>query len=240
MVGPMLLLKPIKHKKTSQTAQEAIVEFIQGNRLAPGTKLPPDRELAASLNCSRTAVREALKGLETLGMIDMRVGKGIFVSRFGLAGLLERFCPLISAETKDHRSLEDARLAIETGIVALAVDRAGKNDILELQKNVDRMKQARDPDEHGALDIQFHEILARIAKSPLLEEFSKILRTIFKLNYEEFSKAYREKRPEALATVKTTLHEHQTIVSAIQSRDKPLAIKLITKHLAPSKKRTLG
>jgi GntR family transcriptional regulator, transcriptional repressor for pyruvate dehydrogenase complex len=226
-----MFLKALKHKKTSESAQDAIVEYIQVNRLAPGTKLSPDRELASMLNCSRTAVREALKGLETIGMIEMKMGKGIFVSRFGLSSFFKRFCPMISSDTQDRNSLNEARLAIETGIITLVIDRAGKAEIRELQKIVDRMKKVRDPEGHDTLDIQFHEALARIAKSPLLAELSKVMKKIFEIDSDEFSKAYREKMPEAVWEVNTTIEEHQAIIGAIETRDKPLAIKVIAEHL---------
>src|SRR5258706_15386912 len=74
-----------------QAAQEAIKNYIIENDLQPGDPLPPEIELTRIFKVSRTSVREAVKSLESLGMIEARSGSGLFVKSFSFEALLDHF-----------------------------------------------------------------------------------------------------------------------------------------------------
>jgi len=228
-----MLLEPIEQKKSSEKAKEAILRYIHTNNLKPGSRLSPDRELASMLHCSRTVVREALKGLETIGVIEMKVGRGIFVSEFTLSNLLEKYHPVLSEEFKDLQCLKEARLAIEVGIIGLAVDRATREDIEGLNAIIDEMERT---ERHEALlepDIRFHQMLATIARSPLLAEFSSLLRKFFRLSYsyDQMILGNAGDPEKCRKMIESTHQEHHALVAAIETRDKNLARRLVESHL---------
>ncbi len=227
----MMLLEPIKQKKSSEIVKESILNYIHSNGLRPGARLATDRELVTMLNCSRTVVREALKGLEAVGIIEMKVGKGIFVTEFTLSDLLEKYPPILSDAARDLRCLKEARMAIEIGIIGWVVERATPEDIRRLYGLIEEMEQAEDNEKLVAVDIRFHQALAAIARSPLLAEFSSLLRKFFALSYEA---AVRKKMndPDAMRRMNENTHrEHRQLVAAIEARDRDLARKLIEEHL---------
>ena len=172
-------LHPITRKKGSELVKEAILDHIRGRKLAPGAKLAPDRELAAMLACSRTVVREALKGLEAVGIIEMKVGKGIFVADFTLGAFMEKYQSLLAPSIRDWHCLKDARLAIELGIVDLAVERATQEDIGQLEAVIATMEKTRSAGKMRALDIDFHQTLAHIARSPAADGVQRCVAKIF-------------------------------------------------------------
>ena len=233
-------LNPITRKNGSELVKEAIIGYIRERKLAPGARLAPDRELAAMLGCSRTVVREALKGLEAVGIIEMKVGKGIFVADFTLGTFMEKYQSLLAPSIRDWHCLKDARLAIELGIVDLAVERATQEDIGRLEAVIAAMEKTRSAGKMRALDIGFHQTLAHIARSPLLTEFSGVLRKFFMLA-EEGEKAAGARTPAKTRQTNAATHrEHRALVAAIAARDTLLARKRITEHLAtPPDPRTL-
>ena len=227
----MMKIPPIQQRKGSELAQEAILEHIRGHRLAPGAKLAPDRELALMLGCSRTVVREALKGLEAVGVIKMKVGKGIFVADFTLEGFLDKYHPVLFPLAGDLRCLTDARLAIELGIVDLAIARATAADLDRLRAVIKKMEQAGTDRKMQALDMVYHQTLARIARSPLLTEFSGVLRKFFVVAYEGANAAARP--PAEVQRINAATHrEHRALVEAIAAGDSRRARKLVAEHLA--------
>lgn len=226
-----MIIEPIKQTKSSEIVKDAILHYIQANKLAPGARLAPDRELAAMLQCSRTVVREALKGLETVGVIEMKVGKGIFVSEFTLSNLLEKYHPALSEKTKDLQCLKETRLAIEIGIIGLAVERATSEDLSKLRSLLEAMRNASNQETLVTLDIQFHQLLAQIARSPLLAEFSSLLQKFFTLSKETLYPHYLSD-PSAINQMNdNTQREHRSLVDAIEARDKIRARSLMEHHL---------
>jgi GntR family transcriptional regulator, transcriptional repressor for pyruvate dehydrogenase complex len=226
-----MLLEPIKQKKSSEIVKDAILNYIQANKLQPGARLAPDRELALSLNCSRTVVREALKGLETVGVIEMKVGKGIFVSEFTLSNLLEKYHPALSDKIKDLQCLKEARLAIEIGIIGLVAERATRTDIDHLDSLIGEMERLPEQDKLDELDIEFHQTLATIARSPLLAEFSSLLRKFFALVHEEMTRRFKNDQNAMQRLNENTHQEHRSLVAAIEAKNKDLARQLMEIHL---------
>ncbi len=229
-----MLLEPITQKKGTDLVKEAILNYIQANKLQPGARLSPDRELALMLNCSRPVVREALKGLEAVGVIEMKVGKGIFVSEFTLSNLLEKYHPVLSNKIKDLQCLKEARLAIEIGIIGLVVERATREDIDGLRTIIEEMERVGADDKFekiNELDIRFHQTLAMIARSPLLTEFDSLLRKFFTLSHEEIARMCPDDQATRQKMIDSTHLEHRSLVGAIEGRDKDLARKLMEEHL---------
>ena len=177
MNGPAAL--PLDHfiAITPHRAFEEIADQIRGmvaaGRLRPGDRLPPERELAATFRVSRNTLREALRALELAGMIESRKGAtgGAFV-RSGnpqvvVGGMRDLYH--LGAITPEH--LTEARIWLSEMVVRVVCERATEADFDALQANIDAMTRADaagDFDERQRLNRDFHLILARATRNPIV------------------------------------------------------------------------
>ena len=161
------VFKPVRAPTMFEETVERLGTAIRLGLLKPGSKLPPERELADELQISRSTLRQALTTLEQSGHLTQRRGRsgGTFVasepplSAAGEPGLSEA-----AWATLDHR------VAVEAGAVLLAAERAQADDLERLGELVDRMAAADDFEDYRRADIRFHIGIAEAARSPRLVE----------------------------------------------------------------------
>jgi DNA-binding FadR family transcriptional regulator len=159
------IFKPVRPPTTFEETVERLGTAIRLGLLAPGTKLPAERDLATELHISRSTLRQALTTLEQSGHLVARRGRtgGTFVS--DQPPLAER-----DDEPLDEHgwAVLDHRVAIETGAVILAAERAGAPELERLDVLVEKMAAATDFEDYRRADIRFHIGLAEAAVSPRL------------------------------------------------------------------------
>jgi GntR family transcriptional regulator, transcriptional repressor for pyruvate dehydrogenase complex len=164
------MYQPVERSKLFERIVEQIQGRIERGELRAGDRLPPERELATSFGASRTAVREALKTLAQMGLVDMRPGRGTVVTdntsdamRSSL-GLMLRVSHLHSPD-----ALVELREIIEPEIAALAAARATDAHIEALREAVETMERSlRLADTYIAADNHFHRTLALATQNPLI------------------------------------------------------------------------
>lgn len=146
--------------------------LIVAGVLKPGERLPTERDLAAQLSVSRSAIREALLALESAGLIERRQGSGTRVStRLPLSTVLDSF------EADDARTIAasaEFRTVVEPQVARLA---AARIDAVELEALADLLAQsgqARDIEQSVRLDIAFHAAIAAATRNPLLTSLSSL------------------------------------------------------------------
>lgn len=153
-------------------AQQVRNQLASG-RLAVGSKLPAERTLAEQLGVSRNTLREALRSLENAGLIEFRKGVtgGAFIQNGQgdsiAAGLLDMY----HLGAIKPRELTEARVWIESAVIAAAMQRATKADIKALHDNVSATERAlKDGDfaQRAALNVEFHRLLAKSTKNPIM------------------------------------------------------------------------
>jgi GntR family transcriptional repressor for pyruvate dehydrogenase complex len=182
---------PVKGGRKSDDVYAQIAEFIRGGRFAPGTKLPAERELAATFRTSRQTIREALYRAELNGLIEVRHGTGSFVAAHApqAPGALD--LPLIELIRKEaHRIGEffEIRRAIEGWCAAQAAKTAPESALADMKARLDAMRSLDVTDEEWERnDIAFHAALAAATGNPIAVKIMAILR-------EGFSAFYRFKR----------------------------------------------
>ncbi len=161
------VFKPVRAPTMFEETVERLGTAIRLGLLLPGTKLPPERELADELQISRSTLRQALTTLEQSGHLTQRRGRsgGTFVapepplSAGADAGLSEAAWATL-----------DNRVAVEAGAILLAAERAEPVDLERLDDLVARMAAADDFGEYRRADIRFHIGIAEAARSPRLVE----------------------------------------------------------------------
>jgi len=138
MPGPLKRLR--QRPSLHQEVQEAIKSYILGNGLRPGDSLPPETELASQLGVSRNSVREAAKALESLDIIEIRHGSGLFVGGFSIDALLDNLPYGLLMDLKDLRDLLDVRRVLESGMIESALRAVSDQQIADLGQLVEEMR----------------------------------------------------------------------------------------------------
>src|SRR5690349_1963863 len=143
--------------------------MIVRGELRPGQRLPAERDLAVQLALSRPSLREAIRALIALNILESKHGEGTYVSSLDPELLSEPIDFVLQVNDQALLSLFEARRVLEAGVASLAAERATDLELSELD---DFVKEGRgklsDPDAFIEHDVEFHERLRRLARSPVL------------------------------------------------------------------------
>lgn len=207
---------------------DRVVNNIQGmivdGRLAPGTRLPPEREFAEQIGVSRTVVREAVRILVAKGLLETRHGIGTVVRQVTSDQISEPLNLLLQTRELSFDHLHQVRTILEVGIVRLAAERATADDIAALEENVAAASACEEAvAAFVALDDAFHERLARTTHNPLLLILAESIGTIMhqvRLQVHPVTMLHH-----------TTVPDHTEILRAIAARDVEAAAQAMLVHL---------
>ncbi len=221
------LFKKIPQKKVSDKVFDQIRDLITQGRLQPGDRLPPERELTALFQVSRSSVREAILKLECLGFVEQRHGEGTFIKSVTDAPLTNFFEAMLQRENSIF-DLMDMRNALETWGAATAAERATEAELRQLDDCLEGMRQARHEGKIGyELNLRFHFLISRAAHNPfLLHTMNTISEWIKQVTHEIFSDLYHD-----LDVYDTLFDQHSAIVTAIRNRDREAASDAMAAHL---------
>src|SRR5437773_7539423 len=127
-------LEPVKSIRIYEDIVRQVKALIADGRLNSGDRLPPERELAERFRVSRTSVREALRSLQSRGLIEIRAGEGAFVRDISVDTLIEPLALVILPHREAVGELFEARRLLEPAIAALAARRATPDEIAEMER----------------------------------------------------------------------------------------------------------
>jgi GntR family transcriptional repressor for pyruvate dehydrogenase complex len=204
-----------------------ILELIRTGSLRAGDRLPPERELIEIFGISRPSLREALKALATLGVVESRHGGGAFVSDLNARTLLAPLDFYLSLTRTNFKDAFDSRRVIEIEIVRRAAVDANKSDIAELNDIIAAHDTVQDdPVGFRILDTRFHEKLSSIADNAVLARIAYGLYNLG-LDFQNFER--RTKAEPGLIAQST--EDHAAIAAAITKHDPDGAAKAMTRHI---------
>jgi len=167
------LFSPIERELSlTKKVTEELEQMLLENRLLPGEKLPPERELARQFNVSRTVIREAVKTLAAKGMLEVKMGSGTIVSRPDLNTASQSIKMFLLGDNLDvdFRKLIEVRRLLEVEIAGLAAERRSRDDIEKMDKILQLAElNKNDREKFAALDVEFHAALASATKNELFE-----------------------------------------------------------------------
>jgi GntR family transcriptional repressor for pyruvate dehydrogenase complex len=217
------LMRVTKTTLTSDIYLQLLSHLIKGV-WTEGQRIPPERELGAQLGVGRTSLREALKALEIMGMIETRLGAGTYVcnrSEFLSRPLL---WAIMGNDPTDARELIEARRFIESELVTLAASRATAENLKEIGHYLDQMKtHLGDPVAFQDADINFHLAVAKAAHNRILQNALQLIRNLMQ---QWISKAATGEGVPAAA-----LEQHKHIFLAIAKRNSERARTAMSAHL---------
>jgi GntR family transcriptional regulator, transcriptional repressor for pyruvate dehydrogenase complex len=204
-------------------------ERLLAGSLRPGDRLIPERDLAAQLGVSRPILREALRALTVLGVVEIRDRVGTIVRRPDPSVLNDFFTFAFAQQSDVIDDVMQARIAIECQAVRLAAERATVSDFEKLQQALARIVETiDDPDGGSAADFDFHRAVVNAGKSETLIVLHNSLSGILMRSHRS-----RRELLQAFDSMKTYLIEdHRRIFDAIVDRDPEHAEKVLREHFA--------
>tara|TARA_A100001391_G_scaffold60063_2_gene37477 strand:- start:8313 stop:8993 length:681 start_codon:yes stop_codon:yes gene_type:complete len=203
--------------------QESLRSYIEENALEAGAPLPPESFLAQQLGVGRNSVREAIKALESLGVLETRRGVGVFVKEFSFKPLLDNLAYGLQASLRDIEELRQIRLVLETGLIDKTIEMISAEDLEELRQVTERMRAKAESNQSFAQeDQQFHKLLFRCQNNQMLSSLIDIFWTAY---YKTSGFADLE-NPNPLSTWR----DHHDIVEAVAARDVDAARERLATH----------
>jgi len=226
-------LAPVDRQPVAEQVAQKLLSLVQAGSLKPGQQLPPERELAATLQVSRPSLREALRALSLLGVVRIRQGGGVFVSALDPEALLAPIHFFISLDSKNLQSLFDARILVESGVARLAATRISKAGIETLKACVDiEESELTDVDSFIESDARFHKTIFDAVDNPFLRKIATSLHLL--------GRASREITAPIPGVVSQSLQDHKRILTAMIARDPDKAATAMESHLKNVRKAYLA
>jgi GntR family transcriptional repressor for pyruvate dehydrogenase complex len=203
---------------------ERLVQLILSGQWPEGARIPSERELCQQLGIARASLREAMKALELIGVLESRVGDGTFVcarSEFLSRPLL---WAITGSDLNELRDIVEARRLIEEDIAGLAAERASDAELKKIAAAVEELRSAV-PDTEACLaaDLRFHIAIAEAAHNQVLLNSVQLLRNLMKQWI-----LLKLRIPGAAARV---LEQHEAILLALRMRDAAGARLAMSSHL---------
>ncbi len=205
-------------------AAALIKDMITDGRLGPGARLPSERSLSEALGVSRPSVREAIRSLTAMHILESRHGSGTYVSSLSLDELLRPLQFAVGLADSGIRDLFEVRALIEPGGAALAAERATDEELERIRTGAaESTAPELDQDQRGAADIEWHDLIVRCSHNGLL---INVAQSISLLSVE--SRAITVRVPGILDQA---VADHEQIAAAVCSRDPEAAREAMRGHL---------
>jgi GntR family transcriptional repressor for pyruvate dehydrogenase complex len=201
-----------------------LISHVVNGDWKAGDRIPPERELCQQLGIARTCLREALKAMELVGMLDSRIGDGTYVcerSEFLSRPLLWAF---IGKDRVELRDVMEARKLLEKDLAGLAAERGTEAEILAIGQTVNLMKNTFiSGGSFLDCDMNFHLAIAKAAHNGVLGNAVQLLRNLMRhwIHFIVMSPSVRTR----------VLKQHQSIYKAIRERNPRAARRAMEAHL---------
>jgi DNA-binding FadR family transcriptional regulator len=220
------LFAPVSVARASSAIADQIRAAIVSGQLGEGERLPPERELAEQFGVSRVTVRDALRGLEAMGLIEVRVGArgGAFVTVPTGALVGQAIADMMMMQAVSPEDVVEARLAVELGTVTIACSRATDDDLASLRRLCEGAREQLTAKTYTRdLSWEFHALLAAATHNAAIEGLTQSFRSSLSMHpirTREGGRAFQR-----------TVDEHERILDALERRDGAAARREMATHL---------
>ncbi|MFL5397101.1 MAG: FadR/GntR family transcriptional regulator [Myxococcales bacterium] len=220
----MLELEAVRKERRYEQVAEQIQKLIAEGTLKPGDRLPPERELATRFGVARSSIRDAVRTLEVMGILEPRQGTGTVVRDLSADSLVVPLATVLVRKRELVEELIDVRRILEPALAARAAKNATVEEVMELE---DILRRQREKMSRGQPtieeDSEFHYAIGRAARNSVVLKVLDILMDLL-----------RESRARSLQTQgrpERSYAGHQRVLRAIKRRDPDAAEKAVRKHL---------
>ena len=226
--APPITFDPLARETISAQIRDQLLQRIVTGALAPGTRMPSERDLSEQFGVARTSVREAMQGLLSLGVIERRGNRSFVAERL----------PDVSFDARDNRrafvrQLFETRRLLEVPIIELAAERAKPAERAEIREVADRFRPDMGVQAFRELDQEFHARLARACQNPLLVEvYGKVMARLFQSEDVAALLLRQANRDEVHKIIVEASAQHAAIARAVAAGDREAARREGAAHLA--------
>ena len=210
-----------------------LLEYLLSGDVDPGQRLPGERSLSEALGVGRAALREAIKSLSLLGVLEQRQGDGTYLSRTQ-SDLLPKVIEWgLLLGRREARDLMEARHHLEVALAGLAAERRSEAALGRLSALLDEMRAAGDDrPRYVAADIQFHLQIAEASESTVLAGVLS--------NVQSLLQVWATRVIDAAGETNTSLAMHEPVFEAIKARDPEAARDAMRAHMDRAGRRLLA
>lgn len=203
-----------------------IKEMIMTGQLRPGDKLPREPDLADQLGLSRNSLREAVRALALINILDVRQGDGTYVTSLDPDLLLDALTFVVDFH-RDDTVLDFLRVRriLEPEAAAMAAGRVGQHELEALQKTIDSASPESSPEEMLAHDMEFHRLIGIASGSPVLASLIESLS-----GPTNRARVWRGRTQEGAQG--RTLREHQAILDGLTAHEPSFAHAAMVMHVS--------
>lgn len=202
-----------------------LLDLIRAEQLRPGDKLPAERDLAAQMRVSRPVLREALRALAIMGVVEIRQGAGTYITALEPQRLVSHLQFVFSKDPVALSQVLETRRILEVGNVRLAAGRITPDELDDLADLVDRLRQhVGEAERFAELDIAFHDAVCEATGNVLLAQFLGIIDTLGRVS--------RERTGASSGTRRQALRDHEAILAALRAHDAAAAAAAMEAHLS--------
>ncbi len=224
MTDVMSAITPVERNSVADQVAKKILDLVRTGNLKPGDQLPPERDLSQMLQVSRPSLREAMRGLQILGVVKSRQGGGAYISSLDAADLLGPLQFLITLNALNVDALYQARVLVDGGIARIAAATLSGEDLARLAAMVEVQRLlVADPIGFRVSDLEFHRTISEASRNPFL---LRVSHSLYVLGME-----YRRVASELPGVLRQSLADHEAIVSALTSRDPDAAQAAMEAHM---------
>ncbi len=221
-----------RNPAAAERVANQLLELVRSGNLKAGDVLPSENDLADALQVSRPVVREALRGLAIMGVVESRQGGRCYVTDLEVARLLAPLQFVISLDESNVDALHQSRLIIECGLIRLGAPLVSDETLARLRELVAiGYGLTKDPVGFRVLDLEFHETIMKIANNPFMEV---VARSLYELGMD-----YRRLASETKGVLDRSAAEHDAIVKALATRDPDRATNAMSAHLSSINRTTV-
>lgn len=225
-------MRPVNRRSLSDEIVEQIVDLISKDVLKPGARLPGERDLCKRFGVGRTSLREALRSLSVMGILEGRVGEGTFVANDSDRYLEKTLQWSLLLDPKRVKDLVETRLVLESQNASLAAQRATRENLSMVAQNIEGMEDLLErPDQFLECDLEFHLLIARATQNTILYSLLSMTRGYL---HEWIKGMLARPMSEVTRRTRLSLEEHHTIFQAIGSGDSERAQQAMKGHILSS------
>lgn len=221
------MFEPIHNKNNYQYIVDQIKQLILDGELIVGDRLPSERDLSEMYQVSRASVREALKALETIGLLESRHGGGNYIVNHLKEQLTDNLSLVFVLDHCKLKDLTSLRYALELEIMRNIIRKNNPETKKQLQELLIEIENARSTKEIEQIDVKFHTLIASLADNPLLQYLQASIHSVYSTSIEFLNTTYPSWDDVSLEESQAYQSE---IIQALLSRNMETVQQALDKH----------
>lgn len=217
---------PAKNTKVYEEVVERIKKMIEEGELKIGDKLPTERAMAEELNVSRASIREAIRSLEVIGLIESIQGAGNYIKNDFSEILLEPLSMMFMLQQGSAIDIYELREVLELSTIMLSAERISKEELKKLKELIEKFKESDIESNNVIIDKEFHYTIVKSANNPLITNLLNVLSQVI----DKFITDSRKNILESSENKERLLKLHERIYIALENRNSLEAYTALKEH----------